>query len=144
MSDGQGGVPDLDESAEPGEASSHTSPRQLITEFATLLYERKQVAEAFTRFVSEDYIQHSPSLPDGRDAAVAVLAQKFGDPNLALSVRHLLVDADMGVLLIHGQNGDVRFAVVDVYRVADGRIVEHWDVNQVFPAEIHSAHPFFA
>lgn len=124
-----------------GEGTAAT--RALISAFATLLYEDRRVSEAFDRYVSDDYRQHSPTLPDGPAAAVAVLTDKFAAPDLVLSVRRLLVDGDTGVLLIHGQNGDVRFAVVDVYRVAGGRIVEHWDVNQRFPAEIVATQPFF-
>ena len=119
--------------------------RRLLADFAHLLYEKRAVAEAFELYVREDYVQHSPGLPDGRAAAVAMLTEKFADPTLRLVVRRILLDGDMAVLLIHGEVGEsTRFAVVDVYRIDGDRIVEHWDVNQTFPEAIRNDHPFFS
>lgn len=124
-----------------------TDRRAVLAAFADLLYDKRQVAEAFARFVREDYVQHSPGLPDGPAAAVAMLTEKFGNPDLHLWVRRILLDGDIAVLLIHGElTGPAprRFAVVDVYRLDGDHIVEHWDVNQGFPDELRNDHPFFS
>ncbi len=119
--------------------------RELLADFVHLLYEEKDVEGAFGGYVTEDYLQHSPGLPDGRAAAVAVLTDKFADPELQLTVRRILLDADMAVILVHGRaGGDIRFAVVDIYRLVGDKIVEHWDVNQRFPDDIRNGHPFFS
>lgn len=124
--------------------------RQLLVDFAHQLYEVRDVASAFARFVRDDYVQHSPGLPDGPAAAVAMLAEKFADPALRLSVRRILLDGDLAVLLIHGElvpdddTASIRFAVVDIYRVEGDLIVEHWDVNQAFPETVANDHPFFS
>ena len=120
------------------------STRSVVTAFARQFYDERDVAGAFTRYVAQDYIQHNPGIADGRDAAIAALAGTWASPDLRLSVRSILVDGDTAVLLIDGQFGaDVRFAVVDVYRLSGDMIVEHWDVKQEFPAQIVSEHPFF-
>ena len=120
------------------------STRNVVTAFARQFYDERDVAGAFTRYVAQDYIQHNPGIADGRDAAIAALAGTWASPDLRLSVRSILVDGDTAVLLIDGQFGaDVRFAVVDVYRLSGDMIVEHWDVKQEFPAQIVSEHPFF-
>ena len=120
------------------------STRNVVTAFARQFYDERDVAGAFTRYVAQDYIQHNPGIADGRDAAIAALAGTWASPDLRLSVRSILVDGDSAVLLIDGQFGaEVRFAVVDVYRLSGDMIVEHWDVKQEFPAQIVSEHPFF-
>jgi len=120
------------------------STRNVVTAFARQFYDERDVAGAFTRYVAQDYIQHNPGIADGRDAAIAALAGTWASPDLRLSVRSILVDGNTAVLLIDGQFGaDVRFAVVDVYRLSGDMIVEHWDVKQEFPAQIVSEHPFF-
>lgn len=124
-----------------------TDRRQRLAAFTHLLYEKRDVAEAFAEYVREDYVQHSPGLPDGPAAAVAVLTEKFGNPDLHLAVRASLLDGDMAVVLIHGEvtgARPTRFAVVDVYRFDGDWIVEHWDVNQRFPDELANAQPFFS
>lgn len=46
-------------------------------------------------------------------------------------------DGDLVWLHVHSTNGeaDRGRAVIDIFRVEDGKIVEHWDVIQGVPAE---------
>jgi predicted SnoaL-like aldol condensation-catalyzing enzyme len=119
--------------------------REVVTAFARQFYDERDVAGAFNRYVATDYIQHNPGIADGRDAAIAALAGTWASPDLRLTVRSILVDGNTAVLLIDGQYGaDVLFGVVDVYRVDDEMIVEHWDVKQEFPAQVVGEHPFFS
>src|SRR6476620_6082268 len=93
--------------------SDPMSTRSVVTEFARQFYDERDVAGAFTRFVAPDYIQHNPTIADGRDAAIAALAPTWARPELHLAVRSILVDGDTAVLLIDGQFGAaVRFGVV--------------------------------
>ena len=116
-----------------------------MTEFARQFYDERDVAGAFTRFVAPDYIQHNPTIADGRDAAIAALAPTWARPELHLAVRSILIDGDTAVLLIDGQFGAaVRFGVVDIYRLDGDMLVEHWDVKQEFPPDIVGEHPFFS
>jgi predicted SnoaL-like aldol condensation-catalyzing enzyme len=119
--------------------------REIVTAFARQFYDERDVAGAFTRYVAPDYIQHNPGIADGRDAAIAALTGTWANPELRLTVRSVLVDGDTAILLIDGQFGsDLRFAVVDVYRLVGDTIVEHWDVKQEFPARIVGERPFFS
>jgi len=126
-------------------ATTAARTRQVVAAFARQFYDERDVAGAFTRYVAPDYIQHNPTIADGRDTAIAALAGTWGNPELQLAVTSILVDGDTAVLLIDGQFGaDVRFGVVDIYRLVGDTIVEHWDVKQEFPARIVGEHPFFS
>ena len=72
---------------------------------------------AFDSYVAEDYVQHNPGLPDGRDVALEPLAQMFDDPGFAPEVVRLLVDGDLcAVHLRISRDGSPVAAVVDLYR----------------------------
>lgn len=125
-------------------AARTAATRGLITEFARLFYLEKDVRAAFETFVAPGYIQHNPGLPDGRDAAVAALTPMFADPGFHADLKRVLADGDYGLIHLHGYRGDDRGgAVMDLYRVADGLIVEHWDVIQPVPAAARNEHPLF-
>jgi predicted SnoaL-like aldol condensation-catalyzing enzyme len=118
--------------------------RALVEAFVDLMYRRRDVRTAFDTYVAEDYVQHNPGLPDGRDAAREPLAQMFDDPGFAPEVVRLLVDGDLcAVHLRIFRDGTPVAAVVDLYRWDGDQVVEHWDVIQPWPATSANDHPLF-
>ncbi|MFM2289962.1 MAG: hypothetical protein RL684_3105, partial [Pseudomonadota bacterium] len=69
--------------------------RAIVLDFVDLFYRQRRVREAFERHVAEDYTQHNPNIPDGREAAIAMLAPKFADPQAIFDVKRVLVDGDL-------------------------------------------------
>jgi predicted SnoaL-like aldol condensation-catalyzing enzyme len=121
--------------------------RAIIEKFADLFYRQKNVAEAFATYVAPDYVQHNPGLTDGRDAAIAALTPLFAREDHAFMVERILVDGDFAAIHIRVTSptppGTHGAAVVDLYRLAHGKIVEHWDVIQLVPEKSANAHPMF-
>jgi predicted SnoaL-like aldol condensation-catalyzing enzyme len=119
--------------------------RAIIESFAEMFYAQRDVRTAFLTFVAEDYIQHNPNIPDGRSAAIAALEPKFSRPDARFDVKRIIVDGNLAVIHLHGRvgDGDPGGAVADIYRLADGRIVEHWDVLQPVPEHTANPHPMF-
>ena len=119
--------------------------RTIITDFARLFYTERKVAQAFETYVAPDYIQHNPGVADGRGAAVAALADMFGDPAKRFTIEQILVDGDMAVIHIHAipKPGSHGATVFDMYRMKNGKIVEHWDAIQVVPETSANPHPMF-
>ena len=126
------------------QAATPVDRRTFFSEFAELMYGRKDVRAAFDRYVAVDYVQHNPGLADGRDAARNALAEMFADPTFDPEVVRLLVDGDVCALHVRvRRNGEPVAAVVDIYRADGDHIVEHWDVIQPWPATAASDHPMF-
>ena len=119
--------------------------RAIITEFARLFYTERDVAGAFDKYVTPDYIQHNPGLADGREAAVAALVPMFADRVKTFTIKRIVVDGDMAVIHVHVRpTPESRGAAVfDMYRLKKGKIVEHWDAIQPIPAESRNPHPMF-
>ncbi len=113
-------------------ARSDAANRTVMRAFVELFYVRRDVRAAFTRFVVPGYIQHNPGIADGRAAAVAALTPMFARPGAEFDVKHLLVDGDLALVHLFGRDapGTPGAAVADLYRLRNGRIVEHWDVIQ--------------
>jgi len=81
------------------------------------------------RLFSDDYRQHNPQIPNGTAAIKALLA------NLSRDFKYEpgLVIADGDYVSIHCRYtgwGPKPMMAVDIFRVANGKIAEHWDVMQ--------------
>jgi predicted SnoaL-like aldol condensation-catalyzing enzyme len=118
--------------------------RRVITEFARLMYTERNPAAALEKCASVEYIQHNAMLPDGRDVAAAFLTKLYSDPNSVFEVQRVLVDGPLVALHVRAHPvGRPLLAVADFYRLADGLIVEHWDVIQEVPSSSVNPHPMF-
>jgi predicted SnoaL-like aldol condensation-catalyzing enzyme len=121
------------------------SNRAIVEKFVDLFYRQKNVREAFERYVVEDYIQHNPAIADGRAAAIKALEPMFSRAQAQFDIKRILVDGNLAAVHLHGRpsSSDAGGAVVDLFRLENGKIVEHWDVLQAMPATAANAHPMF-
>ncbi|MFE3850812.1 ester cyclase [Streptomyces griseorubiginosus] len=92
---------------------------------------------AFDRYAADPYYQHTPQAPNGTAAAKDQFACGFAaSPELSISVKRVIAEGDYVAFHHHLQltPDDLGSAVVDIFRVRDGRVVEHWDVTAPVPA----------
>lgn len=118
---------------------------QIVDEFLTLLYDKKQVREAFERHVSDHYIQHNPAAENGREAAISFFEGFLATSAVHSSVKRMIVEDNMVAVHMHVQFGDDApgFAVMDMWRLDNGKLVEHWDVIQEVPKTTVSGNSMF-
>lgn len=106
--------------------------RRLVVAFYEQALVQRQPRAAFERYVSPDFVDHKPDIPGGgREAAAAFLErliQRFPDPRW--EVVRSVAEGDLVVLHVRflPSPGEGEYAIVDIFRVRDGRLVEHWDV----------------
>ncbi|MBU6207268.1 MAG: nuclear transport factor 2 family protein [Alphaproteobacteria bacterium] len=114
-----------------------TSLREMIEDFADLFYRQRQPRLAFEKYVSPNYIQHNPNLLDGPESALEMLEPMFAREGAQFEVKRIIVEAPFAVIHLHGRADAATLggAVADIYRVENGKIVEHWDVLQAIPAD---------
>lgn len=98
------------------------------------------------RYISPDYVQHSSLAPPGREALKEFLDFiRARSPDAETHIKRAFVDGDHVVCHVHviRHPGDRGLAVVDIFRVADGMIAEHWDVLMDVPASPVNPLPMF-
>ncbi|MFC4256787.1 hypothetical protein GRI97_15320 [Altererythrobacter xixiisoli] len=88
---------------------------------------------AVDRFIAPDYIQHNQSVEPGRDKLKAFLDMiREQTPNAVHDVKRAFVDGDHVTVHYHVRRwpDDLGWAVIDIFRVENGLVAEHWDVMQ--------------
>ncbi|WP_417456277.1 nuclear transport factor 2 family protein [Kordiimonas sp.] len=84
----------------------------------------------------DTYIQHSPHVPDGKEGVLGYFAKRFEKfPNAKMEIKRASADGDLVWIHLHFQRTpDVRGnAVIHIFRMEDGKFVEHWGVGQPVP-----------
>ena len=102
--------------------------KALVLDAMTSLFQRYD-ASAVERLYSDDYIQHNPNIPQGRDALQGLVETM--SPSVYYEPGLIIADGDL--VAIHGRVrgwADEPQVVVDIFRVEGGKLVEHWDVLQ--------------
>ncbi|MBB6563176.1 putative SnoaL-like aldol condensation-catalyzing enzyme [Acidovorax soli] len=109
---------------------------KLVLEFYEVVLNGKN-ADAAARYVAADYIQHNPRVPTGLAPLQGFVRElQRSAPQARSTVKRVVAQGDLVVLHSHAQRGgpeDRGMALVDIFRVHQGKIVEHWDVMQPVP-----------
>ena len=84
---------------------------------------------------SDTYIQHNPAVADGLDGLATFVAGLAAEgQTMAYDEVHKLIGCGDFVAALSKMNlGGTDMAVIDLFRVAAGKIVEHWDVIEPIP-----------
>jgi predicted SnoaL-like aldol condensation-catalyzing enzyme len=89
-----------------------------------------------TAYLGDRYTQHNPTAQDGPaglKAFLAFLQAKF--PASHSDIKAAYADGDYVILHVHSvrEPGTLGRAIVDIFKLEKGKIVEHWDVVQDIP-----------
>jgi predicted SnoaL-like aldol condensation-catalyzing enzyme len=102
--------------------------------------------ETASKLVGPQYIQHNPQIADGVEGLrgfISYLRATF--PQLRAEIKHLFAEKNFVIAHVHGMRvpGQRGSAIVDIFRLERGRIVEHWDVMQAIPEQAENANGMF-
>jgi predicted SnoaL-like aldol condensation-catalyzing enzyme len=89
------------------------------------------------KYFREDYIQHNPLVPTGREALRQVLLSLGFDkaPKSKVEFVRVAAEGDLVWIHTHAMWAGAESVIVDIFRVEDGKIAEHWDVIQPIPTK---------
>ncbi|MEU1384967.1 MULTISPECIES: nuclear transport factor 2 family protein [unclassified Nonomuraea] len=123
-----------------------------MNDTSTTTRNKHLVLDGFTQFAAgnidvlrtllhEDFVEHSPGNPSGRDAFIAHITET-PVARARLDLKRVIADDDHVVLhyLMTTDDDPRGVAVVDIWRLAGGQIVEHWDVVQPVPEAARVPH----
>jgi len=131
--------------AGPAFAADPEANKKVVIDFYEKSLNQKDY-EAAAKHFGPRYIQHNPTAADGPEGfqrLVTFLKEKF--PNSKSEIKRAVAEGDYVVLHVHsvrepGQRGR---AIVDIFRLENGKIVEHWDVIQDVPETAANSNTMF-
>ena len=115
----------------------------VLRAFETLFNKRDY--EAAARYWSPNYVQHSAHIAPGRDGLFELIRRAPA----SLRYEHGVILADKELVIVHGRFSGIgrprSWIAVDIVRVVDGVLAEHWDVlqDEATEAESQSGLPMF-
>ena len=119
--------------------------KKVVAEFYELALNQKNF-DAAAKFLDPRYIQHNPSAadgPEGLKAFIAFLREKFPDSHS--EVKHVFADGDYVIQHVHSVRtpGSRGSAIINIFKLENGKIVEHWDVRQEIPEQAANGNTMF-
>lgn len=112
---------------------------KIVVRFLNQAFNQGRLDEALDKFVSEGYVQHNPFIADGIESVKLAFAEgKI--PTLTYDIKYVLPQNDLVVVYSKVTSPQGISAVVDILRVRDGKLVEHWDVVQPVPSDDDMPH----
>ena len=102
-------------------------------------------ATGVDEYMSADFIQHNPTIADG-PAGVKALVEMLisqGVPKQKCEFKHVVAEADTVILHSRYEMAGKEWRFIDIYRVANGKLAEHWDAMMAMPDARSNKNPMF-
>jgi predicted SnoaL-like aldol condensation-catalyzing enzyme len=117
------------------DAQQQETNKKNVVEFYEKALNQKDF-EAAARYLGPRYTQHNPVAadgPEGLKAFIQFLRDKF--PSSRSEIKRVFADGDYVIVHVHAMRepGTRGRAIIDIFKLENGKIVEHWDVGQDIP-----------
>lgn len=108
---------------------------------------------AFEKYCSPSYKQHNPRLVDGKEGFLTFMRAAAACEGFTFNVKRMACEGDCVWIQAESTGfhwpdepapadpSALRHAWMDIFRVENGKIVEHWDVYQRIPPYTASGNP---
>jgi predicted SnoaL-like aldol condensation-catalyzing enzyme len=119
--------------------------KETVVKFYNEALNNKQPDEAL-KYVGNDYKQHNPMVEDGKDGFRKFINWIRSDhPESHSEIKQVFADGDYVLLNVHmvRHPGERGLAIGEIFRLEDGKIVEHWDRIQPIPETAKNSNTMF-
>ncbi len=126
--------------------NSCNDSKDIAKEEQTILEKNKEVVTSFyqeffgdlnfesaNKYIGDIYVQHNPALADGKEALIEAAKIWFnGAPQKEIKINLVIAEEDLVFVQIIDEANGNRSSTMDVFRVTNGKISEHWDAFATF------------
>lgn len=138
----------------PSNNQQHHSPttsipeknKKIVIDFYQGVFQKHQVKTYADKYIGDTYIQHNPYVENGKAPFINYFTEYFKkNPSAKNSIKRVIAEGDLVMLHVHStQNSKDRGqAIVDIFRIKNDKIVEHWDVIQNIPEKSANSNSMF-
>ena len=102
--------------------------------------------EVLDELLGPTYTQHNPVIADGKENLIAFFKEFWKKyPNPGYYLKRIIAGEDLVAIHYHWvpEPGVFERAIVDIFRIENDKLVEHWDVVQPIPDVSINPHPMF-
>ncbi len=133
------------QSAFAADAAQLEANKKIVVEFYNKSINDKDF-DAASKYLGAKYTQHNPIAADGAEGLkgfLQFLRAKF--PQAHSEIKRVFADGDYVILHVHAirEPGTRGRAIIDIFRLEDGKVVEHWDVQQDVPEKAANSNGMF-
>ena len=131
--------------ARAADTAQEEANKNVVVDFYEKAINQKDF-EAASKHFGNRYVQHNPVAadgPEGLKAFLGFLKEKF--PQSRSEIKRVFADGDYVILHVHAvrEPGTRGSAIVDIFKLEGGKIVEHWDVIQPIPEKAANNNSMF-
>ena len=131
--------------ASPADAQQQEQNKKAVVDFYEKAINQKDF-EAASKYFGPRYTQHNPNAadgPEGLKAFLQFLKEKF--PASRSEIKRVFADGDYVILHVHAvrEPGTRGNAIIDIFMLENGKVVEHWDVVQPIPEKAANSNGMF-
>ncbi len=129
-------------------AQAQSTQQEKNKQLVTSAYQRifgKLDSTAVDEFMSKDFLQHNPTIADGQ-AGVKALVKMLGSrgvPTQKIEFKHVIAEGDIVILHSRYEMAGKEMRFIDIYRIENDKIVEHWDAMMTMPEKRANNNPMF-
>jgi predicted SnoaL-like aldol condensation-catalyzing enzyme len=121
--------------ARAADAAQMEANKKTVAALYDAALNKKDFEEA-KKYLGNRYVQHNPTAkdgPEGLQGFINFLKDKF--PNNKSEIKRIFADGDYVIVHVHAvrEPGTRGSAIIDIFKLENGKVVEHWDVVQPIP-----------
>jgi len=125
-------------------ASDIETNKKNVVEFYDLIINKKDF-ESARKYMGNRYKQHNPRVADGLEGLKAFIEHLKTDfPDARSEIKKIIAEGDYVVLHVHSlRTPTLQRAIIEIFRLENGKIDEHWDVVQQIPETSENTNGMF-
>lgn len=96
-------------------------------------------------YMSKNFLQHNPTTADGPEGVKALVQMLIsqGVQKQKCSFKHVVAEGDIVFLHSRYEMAGKEWRFIDIYRIEDGKLAEHWDAMMPMPDVRGNNNPMF-